>query len=129
MSFTLLGHLLICTGPACSNNTARDGGDKPAIDAKQLVAKWKEHRLYRFIHLTLTGCLGQCNRANQGALLTSGKILYLEHLESEADAEQLIQWALRCRDAQTLLPLPVSLERKNYQRLAPCSKNANSMRA
>lgn len=111
---------MVCTGPACSNDESRDGCHKPPIDARALVARWKEHRLYRAIHLTLTGCLGQCGRANQALLLSDEDVMYLERIEHEADADRLVQWGLDCLEAESMLPLPVELKEKRYQRLMSC---------
>lgn len=122
MSQHILAHLLICTGPACTRCTDRDGHEKLPIDAKALVARWKKYRLYRGVHLTLTGCLGQCGRANQASLLSSGKVVYLEHLDHEADVERLVNWALRSINEDRLAPLPKALKRKCYQRLEPLSE-------
>ena len=118
MSREILAHLLLCTGPACSLDKNRSGEPKTPIDAKGLVARWKELRLYRGIHLTLTGCLGQCNRANQATLMSSQHVIYLEHLDSNIDMEHLVNWALCCVREERLNPLPASLANKSYKRLA-----------
>ncbi len=118
MSREILAHLLICTGPACSLDKNRSGEPKAPIDAKGLVARWKELRLYRGIHLTLTGCLGQCNRANQATLLSSEHVIYLEHLDRTIDMDDLVNWALCCVREERLNPLPPSLANKSYKRLA-----------
>ena len=123
MSTPLLAHLMICTGPACSERIGSDGADKPPIDVRGengLVARWKQHRLYRHIHLTLTGCLGQCGRANQAALLTGTQTIYLERLDHQADVDRLLHWALDCAAADRLLPLTRALQRRRYERLAIC---------
>lgn len=113
----MLAHLLICTGPACSRSEDRSGVNKEPIDTQGLVARWKALRLYRGIHLTLTGCLGQCNRANQATLLNSDKVIYLEHLSNNIDVDNLVHWASACVDEESLKPLPISLSNKIYKRL------------
>jgi cobaltochelatase CobN len=125
MSTGTLAHLMICTGPACSDHVSRDGNGKPPINARGLVARWKAHRLYRSIHLTLTGCLGQCKRANQAVLLTSAATIYIERIEHDADADQLVNWGLACAEAGELLPLPPSLADKRYDRLVECPSTIN----
>lgn len=121
MSQAILAHIFICTGPACTKETDRLEQAKPPIDARGLVARWKEHKLYRNIHLTLTGCLGQCSRANQISLLTSGEAIYLEGMDPVSDIDTLFDWAKECVEREELMRLPESLQSKRYQRLQACS--------
>ena len=114
-----LAHLFICTGPTCVAELDRQNISKIPIDTEQLKKAWKDNRLYGTIHLTFTGCLGHCNKANQALLITNDKApQYFMRLEANGLIDVLVDWGKTAAKLGTLPPLPSILNEACYERLA-----------
>ena len=107
-----LAQVLICLGCCCG----RTDRGKPAVPVGWLKAQWKEHKLLRVIHLSISGCLGPCDIANVVSIVTPLQTIWLGNLTSETQYEALFDWALACAEVNQVLPLPVELQAFVFER-------------
>lgn len=110
---SVIAQVLVCLG-CCCGNTAKGN---PAVPTDWLKAQWKERKLLRTIHLSVSGCLGPCDVKNVVLILTPRETLWLGGLSEQADYEELLQWATLCAKEERLFPLPRRLEGKQFNPL------------
>ena len=78
---------------------------------------WKNLKLNATIQLTISGCLGPCDVANVVYLLASdGTGQWFGGLSEDWQYATLIEWAVECRQAGFLLPLPAALDSHRFSR-------------
>ena len=101
-----LVQLLVCALGCCCGRT--DKG-KPAVPVDALKAAWRARRLNPRVQLTLTGCLGPCDRLNVVGILTPEGTTWLGALDAPWQFDALLEWATAVHAAGTPLPLPPAL--------------------
>jgi len=92
--------------------------------------RWKSLKLNGTIQLTISGCLGPCDLANVAYVLAgNGPGQWLGGLSEQWQYETLIQWASECRQANTLLPIPSTLDAHRFARFdsAPIAAQSCSL--
>lgn len=97
-----LAQLVFCQGCCCG----RTDRGHPEVPVDRLKAVWKAEKLNRAVQLTISGCLGPCDRTNVTAVITPAGVEWLGGLGDPADYDRLTDWARACRAAGRLLPLP-----------------------
>src|SRR5262249_30985841 len=105
-----LGQLLICMGCCCG----RTEKGFPDVPVAQIKAAWKGG-VNRTIQLTISGCLGPCDRANVALLITPQAVEWFGGLEDNALYHDLMEWACRCHSVRTVLQLPAPLEAHRFE--------------
>ncbi len=83
-----------------------------------MKAVWKAERLNSAVQLTISGCLGPCDRANVALILTPSGLEWYGDLGEPADFEAAIEWVRACRAANQLLPRPAEWESRRFVRFA-----------
>ena len=101
----MLAQISICKGCCCGNT---DRGH-PAVPVEWLKQEWKLRGLLKWVHLTITGCLGPCDVPNVVAISSSEGAQWLAHMRTEFDYNLLTDWAEQSKIADRLLPLPKEL--------------------
>lgn len=107
-----LAQVLICLGCCCG----RTDRGRPAVPVDWLKAQWKQHKLLRSVHLSISGCLGPCDAANVVGIVTPLQTLWLGGLTDDASYRAIFDWALRCAEAERVLPLPPALTAFEFER-------------
>ena len=108
-----LGQIFLCEGCCCGR------ADKgfPALPKAMMKESWKSLKLNATIQLTISGCLGPCDVANVVYLLASdGTGQWFGGLSEVWQYETLIEWAVECQQAGSLLPIPVTLDGHRFTR-------------
>jgi len=81
-----------------------------------LKSQWKQHKLLRSVHLSISGCLGPCDVANVVGIVTPQRSLWLGGLADDGVYRTLFDWALHCAQADCVLPLPQELAAYEFER-------------
>lgn len=101
-----LGQVVVCLGCCCG----RVDKGHPEAPVDWLKEQWRKRALPKKIHLTISGCLGPCDASNVVLLLFGDSPVWLGGLDKFEQYETLADWASACGAADSLLPLPPSLE-------------------
>ncbi len=109
----VIAQVLVCLG-CCCGNTAKGN---PPVPTDWLKAQWKERKLLKTVHLSVSGCLGPCDVKNVVLILTPRESIWLGGLDEQADYEALLQWATLCVKEERLFPLPSRLEWRQFNPL------------
>jgi hypothetical protein len=115
----VIAHVLVCLGCCCGNT---DKGNPP-VPVDWLKAQWKQRKLLRTVHLSISGCLGPCDVKNVVTILTPRETIWLGELLEQADYEELLQWATLCVREERLFPLPARLAHRQFNPLQPKRKD------
>ena len=108
-----LGQVFLCEGCCCG----RVDKGFPPLPTAMMKESWKRLKLNATIQLTISGCLGPCDVANVVYLLASdGTGQWLGGLSEDWQYETLIEWAVECRQAGSLLPIPATLDCHRFSR-------------
>ena len=108
-----LGQVFLCEGCCCG----RVDKGFPPLPTAMMKESWKSLKLNATIQLTISGCLGPCDVANVVYLLASdGTGQWLGGLSEDWQYETLIEWAVECRQAGALLPIPATLDCHRFSR-------------
>ncbi len=108
----VLGQLVVCEGCCCGQASK---GHAP-VPSTELKREWKERKLARAIHLTVSGCLGPCDVANVCAIVSRDGVTWIGGIKSAEPYRLLMDWAEASRAAGWLLPLPEALEGHRFAR-------------
>lgn len=100
-----LGQVLVCMGCCCG----RTDKGHPDVPVEWLKKEWRLRALPKFVHLTISGCLGPCDASNV-ILLLGDTPVWLGGLDRFEQYQAIAVWAEGCKAQDTLLPLPVELE-------------------
>lgn len=106
------GQILLCKG-CCCGKTERG---LPEVPVDRIKAAWKAGKLNRTIQLTISGCLGPCERPNVAVLLDHEGSTWLGDLAGDAHYDALIEWARASAVAGAMLPVPEMLEPYRFDR-------------
>jgi len=106
------GQLLLCKG-CCCGKTERG---LPEVPVDRIKAAWKAEKLNRTIQLTISGCLGPCERPNVAVLLDQHGSTWLGDLAGDDHYDALIDWGRASAAAGGMLPAPESLEPYRFER-------------
>jgi hypothetical protein len=109
---TAIAQLVFCQGCCCG----RVDRGKPELPVELLKDTWKAEKLNAAVQLTISGCLGPCDRTNVTLVMTPAGNRWLGDLEGEATYAALIGWARACKAAGALQPLPESLASQEFER-------------
>ena len=82
------GHLLVCKGCCCGNTEK----NMPAVPIDTFKREWKERGIRRFIHLTISGCLGPCAVPNVVLLTFEGSTIWFHSINSENDVTEIYNY-------------------------------------
>jgi predicted metal-binding protein len=107
-----IGQILVCMGCCCGQP---DKGH-PAVPAEWLKAEWKKRLLLKKIHLSISGCLGPCDRSNVVAIVTPARSIWLGGIERQDQYRELLDWASACEREGKIQPLPEPLQRLEFGR-------------
>lgn len=108
----VLAHVLVCSGCCCG----RTDKGRPAVPLDWLKQTWKRHRLHSSVHLSISGCLGPCDRANVVGIVSPHASVWLGGLVAQTEYEALLLWALAVAEAHSYMPLPPALLEKRLDR-------------
>jgi len=108
-----LAQVLICTGCCCG----RTEKGFPEVPVAQVKAGWKGG-VNRTIQLTISGCLGPCDKANVILVITPRGLEWFGGLQSERPYQELVAWARWCHSVRILFPLPASVATYRFEWLA-----------
>lgn len=109
---TAYAQILVCLG-CCCGNVAKGN---PSVPVEWLKAVWKQQKLHRTVHLTITGCLGPCDLLNVICIVTPQGDHWFGNITTDEPYRELHEWALRCRQQRMLLPLPALFEQFRFDR-------------
>lgn len=108
---TVLGQVLVCVGCCCG----RPDKGKPSVPVDRLKTEWKQRKLLRRVHLTISGCLGPCDLVNVVCIVTPAGVTWLGGLACDEEYEALLEWATRSAEQGHLLPLPARLAVQSFE--------------
>jgi hypothetical protein len=114
-----LAHVLICNGCCCG----RTEKGRPEVPLEYLKTEWKSRKLLKSVQLTIAGCLGPCDLANVVSVQSVNETIYLGKLTAFAEYELLLEWATRCTEQDSVLPLPEVFLTKRFEQFRDASKN------
>jgi hypothetical protein len=117
-----LAQLLVCSGCCCGHLEK----GRASVPVTWLREQWAEHGLGPTIGLSITDCLGPCNRSNVACLKVALTTTWLYGLGEPALYEALLAWAIASNAAGRLLPLPGLIEQET---VGPPSAASRAVRA
>jgi predicted metal-binding protein len=109
---THLGQILICRGCCCGNAKK----ENPEVPWNWLAKIWNESGLNTHIQLSLTGCLGPCERANVVAVQHPNRQHWFGGLKTRDDYQQLLVFAQEWLESKALPEIPEQLVEREFQR-------------
>ena len=98
----VVGQLTVCQG-CCCGNTERG---LPEVPVEWLKSEWRKRGLLKRVQLTISGCVGPCDVPNVVVVTSSIGTEWVGSLERFEEYRTLVEWAVRCKDAGEMLPLP-----------------------
>jgi cobaltochelatase CobN len=117
-----LAQVAFCLGCCCG----RTDRGRPALPLELLKAAWKKDRLNDTVQLTVSGCLGPCDVANVGVVITPAGTEWYGRLEGDAVYQAFVDWALACKAAGALVPRPACLAAHRFERFFPATERSAS---
>ncbi len=94
-----LAQLVFCQGCCCG----RTDRGRPEVPVGRLKEVWKGEKLNRSVQLTISGCLGPCDRANVALVITPDGNRRLAYVDPARNAVVVIDgttvWAYRYKAA------------------------------
>ena len=106
------GQLFVCQGCCCGN---ADRGFAP-VPIGEFKDQWKQRKLRRRFHLTISGCLGPCTMANVVLLNFGGRSTWLHSIDAASDVTLIYDYAEAMLHAQRWLVPPPGLQGRHFQR-------------
>jgi cobaltochelatase CobN len=103
----VIGQITVCRG-CCCGNVERG---LPAVPVEWLKNEWRKRGLLKRVQLTISGCVGPCDVPNAVVITTSAGTEWLGNIVELDQYRSLLEWAVRCRDAGKMLPLPSSFHK------------------
>jgi cobaltochelatase CobN len=107
-----LAQLVFCQGCCCG----RTDRGRPELPADRLREVWRAEQLGRTVQLTISGCLGPCDRTNVAVVLGPEGNVWLGDMAGAAVYEALVAWARACHAGARVLPLPAELDGLRLER-------------
>jgi hypothetical protein len=111
----VIGQVTICRGCCCGNSER----GLPEVPVEWLKNEWRKRGLLKRVQLTISGCVGPCDVPNVVVITTSTGTEWLGNIETHSQYRNLLEWAVRCKDADEMLTLPPEFQRC---RVTPFSK-------
>jgi cobaltochelatase CobN len=99
----VVGQITICRG-CCCGNTERE---LPGVPVEWLKNEWRKRGLLKRVQLTISGCVGPCDVPNVVVVTSSSGTEWLGRISKFEQYRNLLEWAVRCRDAGEMLALPL----------------------
>jgi cobalt/nickel transport system ATP-binding protein len=100
--------MAVCLGCCCG----RTDKGHPPVPVEKLKRVFKENKMLKHVQLTISGCLGPCDLANVVKISSVRGQEWLGNLQTEAEFDLLMDWALRVKAEDRLLPLPAEFDGK-----------------
>lgn len=110
-----MAHVLVCVGCCCGRT---DRGKAP-VPVDWLKSEWKQRKLLKEIHLSISGCLGPCDVFNVVSIVTPQQSIFLGGLNEQRHFDSLLEWAATSAAAGRLAPLPELLQELEFDRFRP----------
>ena len=107
-----LAQIVVCFGCCCG----QDQKGHPTVPVEWLKAEWKRRLLQKKVHLSISGCLGPCDKSNVVAVMTPSGSTWLGGIEHQNQYRDLLDWASLCDRAGAIQPLPHSLKGIEFER-------------
>lgn len=104
----VVGQITICRG-CCCGNVERG---LPEVPVEWLKSEWRQRGLLKRVQLTISGCVGPCDVPNVVVITTSSGTEWFGNITEREQYRSLLEWAVRCRDAGEMLPLPPSFQER-----------------
>ena len=101
---SVIAQVLVCMG-CCCGQTERG---RPGVPLEFLKSEWRRRGLMKRVQLTISGCLGPCDVPNVALIVVGQETFWLGNLEG-SDYQELIDWAVLCKQANRAVGLPKSL--------------------
>jgi hypothetical protein len=101
----VLAQVFVCSGCCCGRT---DKGN-PQIPLEWLKTSWKDRKLLKAVQLTITGCLGPCDKVNVFSIATADGYRWFGGIRTNAPYEILLEWATTTLDLGKPAPIPDSL--------------------
>jgi hypothetical protein len=98
----VVGQVIICSG-CCCGNTERG---LPEVPVEWLKTEWRKRGLLKRVQLTISGCVGPCDVPNVVVVTTRSGTEWLGNIDRFEQYQNLLEWAVRCKDAGQMLALP-----------------------
>ena len=107
-----IGQLIMCEGGSCGNK------DKGAIKVpiKRFKEELKKNGMKKQFKITKSECLGVCKPHNVSTIMTDEGQIWLGMFREEREYDILLKWIKNSVDNRSMLPLPQSLEKHQFQR-------------
>jgi len=115
-----LAHVSVCLGCCCGQ--VEKG--HPEVPVAWLKEQWKTRRLLKHVHLSISGCLGPCDRSNVVSIASPAGVTWLGGLERRDQFMGLVDWATDVAAAQRVLPIPPPLSPQVFDRYREASSPA-----
>jgi hypothetical protein len=103
----VIGQVSVCVG-CCCGNTANG---KPPVPVDWLKKEWRARGLLKRVQLTISGCLGPCDVPNVVTISDENGTQWFGEISEFGQYSELLEWAVRSKDAGGLLPLPKEFRR------------------
>lgn len=115
----VIAQITICKGCCCGNTEH----ERPEVPVEWLKSEWRKRGLLKRVQLTISGCVGPCDVPNVVVITTSSGTEWLGNIVRFDQYRSLLEWAVRCRDAGRMLPLPREFDES---RISPfCSRTVS----
>lgn len=101
----VLAQVLICMGCCCG----RTDRGKPEVPVDWLKQEWKKGGLLKSVHLSISGCLGPCDRVNVVCIQMPVEPVWLGDITQKSHYELIVNWARTCQKNDQICPLPAEL--------------------
>jgi len=98
----VVGQITICRG-CCCGNVERG---LPEVPVEWLKTEWRKRGLLKRVQLTISGCVGPCDVPNVVVITSASGTEWLGNVVELGQYRSLMEWAVRCKDAGEMLPLP-----------------------
>ena len=98
----VVGQVTVCRGCCCGDIDHR----LPEVPVEWLKTEWRKRGLLKRVQLTISGCVGPCDVPNVVVITSPSGTEWLGNISSFLQYRSLLEWAVRCRDAGEMLPLP-----------------------
>jgi cobaltochelatase CobN len=107
-----VAQIVLCQGCCCGQT----GRGLPAVPLDWLKPIWKAEKLNKIVQLTVSGCLGPCDLPNVCCINTENEQAWYGRLTTREDYGVLLNWARRCKEQNSIQPLPTELEHLRFER-------------
>src|SRR5258708_18724117 len=112
-----LGNVTVCCG--CCGAVERQ---RPEVPVDWLKEQWKARCLRAVLQLTISRCLGPCNLANVVRVSGCDFDIWLGQSSTREQYERLVEWAVVCASAATIVVLPPAFDSMRFDAFVPTAR-------